>query len=106
MVGQTGLERLLDEFLRGKDGGERIEVDAMGRPVRLVQSTEPNPGAQVVTTVNRRVQEVAEKLMEGKTGAVVVMDPRNGDVLAMGPPPAVQIARFTRAIARDPWPRV
>ena len=45
MVGQTGLERLLDEFLRGKDGGERIEVDAMGRPVRLVQSTEPNPGA-------------------------------------------------------------
>ncbi len=83
MVGQTGLERLLDEFLRGKDGGERIEVDAMGRPVRLVQSTEPHPGAQVVTTVNRRVQEVAEKLMEGKTGAVVVMDPRNGDVLAM-----------------------
>jgi len=74
MVGQTGLERLLDEFLRGKDGGERIEVDAMGRPVRLVQSTEPHPGAQVVTTVNRRVQEVAEKLMEGKTGAIVVMD--------------------------------
>src|SRR5437016_8194105 len=72
MVGQTGLERLLDEFLRGKDGGERIEVDAMGRPVRLVQSTEPHPGAPVVTTVNRRVQEVAEKLMEGKTGAVVV----------------------------------
>src|SRR5439155_11538163 len=61
MVGQSGLERLLDEFLRGKDGGERIEVDAMGRPVRLVQSTEPHPGAQVVTTVNRRVQEVAEK---------------------------------------------
>src|SRR5919204_4399321 len=88
MVGQTGLERLLDEFLRGKDGGERIEVDAMGRPVRLVQSTEPHPGAQVVTTVNRRVQEVAEKLMEGKTGAVVVMDPRNGDVLAMVSTPA------------------
>ena len=54
MVGQTGLERLLDEFLRGKDGGERIEVDAMGRPVRLVQSTEPNPGAQVVTTVRTK----------------------------------------------------
>src|SRR3989449_3975247 len=53
MVGQTGLERLLDEFLRGKDGGERIEVDAMGRPVRLVQSTEPHPGAQVITTVDR-----------------------------------------------------
>src|SRR5438067_13710426 len=55
MVGQTGLERLLDEYLRGQDGGERIEVDAMGRQVRLIQSTEPHPGAQVVTTVDRRV---------------------------------------------------
>jgi len=106
MVGQTGLERLLDEFLRGKDGGERIEVDAMGRPVRLVQSTEPHPGAQVVTTVNRRVQEVAEKLMEGKTGAVVVMDPRNGDVLAMVSTPAFDIDRFTGTIDRDAWLRV
>ena len=106
MVGQTGLERLLDEFLRGKDGGERIEVDAMGRPVRLVQSTEPHPGAQVVTTVNRRVQEVAEKLMEGKTGAIVVMDPRNGDVLAMVSTPAFDIDRFTGTIDRDAWLRV
>jgi penicillin-binding protein 2 len=106
MVGQTGLERLLDEFLRGKDGGERIEVDAMGRPVRLVQSTEPHPGAQVVTTVNRRIQEVAEKLMEGKTGAVVVMDPRNGDVLAMVSTPAFDIDRFTGTIDRDAWARV
>ena len=55
MVGQSGLERLLDEFLRGKDGGERIEVDAMGRQIRLIQSTEPHPGAQVVTTVDRRI---------------------------------------------------
>lgn len=106
MVGQTGLERLLDEFLRGKDGGERIEVDAMGRPVRLVQSTEPHPGAQVVTTVNRRIQEIAEKLMEGKTGAVVVMDPRNGDVLAMVSTPAFDIDRFTGTIDREAWARV
>src|SRR5262245_63556825 len=46
MVGQSGLERLLDEHLRGQDGGERIEVDAMGRPVRRVQQTEPHAGAQ------------------------------------------------------------
>src|SRR3989449_2391016 len=106
MVGQTGLERLLDEFLRGKDGGERIEVDAMGRPVRLVQSTEPHPGAQVVTTVNRRVQEVAGKLMEGKTGAVGVMDPRNGDVLAMGSTPAFEIRSEERRVGKEgraPW---
>ncbi len=103
MVGQTGLERLLDEFLRGKDGGERIEVDAMGRPMRIVQSTEPHPGAQVITTIDRRIQETAERAMEGKAGAVVVMDPRNGDVLAMVSTPAFEIDRFTGAIDAAAW---
>jgi penicillin-binding protein 2 len=106
MVGQTGLERLLDEFLRGKDGGERIEVDALGHQIRVVQSTEPHPGAQVVTTIDRRVQEVAERAMEGKAGAVVVMDPRNGDVLAMVSTPAFEIDRFTGGIDRNAWLRV
>jgi penicillin-binding protein 2 len=106
MVGQSGLERLLDEFLRGKDGGERIEVDAMGRQMRMIQSTEPNPGAQVVTTIDRRVQEAAERAMEGHAGAIVVMDPRNGDVLAMVSTPAFEIDRFTGTIDRNAWLRV
>src|SRR5947207_941900 len=46
MVGQSGLERLLDDYLRGQDGGERIEVDAMGRPVRVIQQGEPEAGLQ------------------------------------------------------------
>jgi penicillin-binding protein 2 len=106
LVGQTGLERLLDEFLRGRDGGERIEVDAMGRPIRIVQQTEPHPGAEVVTTIDRRIQEVAEKAMEGKAGAVVVMDPRNGDVLALVSTPAFPIDAFTGNIDRNAWIRL
>jgi penicillin-binding protein 2 len=103
MVGQTGLERLLDEFLRGRDGGERIEVDAMGRPIRILQRNEPKPGAHVVTTVDRRVQEAAERAMEGRAGAVVVMDPRNGDVLAMVSTPAFEVDRFTGTMDREAW---
>jgi len=106
MVGQSGLERLLDEHLRGQDGGERIEVDAMGRPVRRVQQTEPHAGAQVITTVDRGIQEAAERAMEGHAGAVVVMDPRSGDVLAMVSTPAFEIDRFTGTIERDAWLRV
>src|SRR5437667_5363281 len=106
MVGQSGLERLLDEHLRGQDGGERIEVDAMGRPVRRVQQTEPHSGAQVVTTIDRGFQEAAERAMDGHAGAVVVMDPRNGDVLAMVSTPAFEIDRFTGTIDRDAWLRV
>ena len=103
MVGQSGLERLLDQYLRGSDGGERIEVDAMGRPIRVIQHTEPNPGAQVVTTVDRRIQEAAERAMEGHAGAVVVMDPRDGDVLAMVSTPAFALDQFTGTIGRDAW---
>src|SRR5438128_2135505 len=106
MVGQSGLERLLDEHLRGQDGGERIEVDAMGRPVRQVQQTEPHAGAQVITTVDRGIQEAAERAMEGYAGAVVVMDPRSGDVLAMVSTPAFEIDRFTGTIEREAWLRV
>jgi penicillin-binding protein 2 len=106
MVGQSGLERLLDDYLRGRDGGQRIEVDAMGRPVRLIQNTDPNPGAQVVTTIDRRIQEAAEQAMEGKAGAVVVMDPRNGDVLAMVSTPSFEIDQFTGSIDRAAWLRV
>jgi penicillin-binding protein 2 len=106
MVGQSGLERLLDDYLRGKDGGERIEVDALGRPVRLIQQAEPHPGAQVVTTVDRRIQEAAERAMDGHAGAVVVMDPRSGDVLAMVSTPAFEIDQFTGTIDRAAWQRV
>jgi penicillin-binding protein 2 len=103
MVGQTGLERLLDEHLRGRDGGESIEVDAMGRAVRQVQQTDPHPGAQVVTTLDRRIQEAAEQALDGRAGAIVVMDPRNGDILAMASAPAYPIDRFTGTIDRDAW---
>jgi penicillin-binding protein 2 len=106
MVGQTGLERLLDEFLRGQDGGESIEVDAQGRSIRLIEQTEPQPGAQVVTTIDRRVQEAAERAMDGHAGAVVVMDPRNGDVRALVSTPAFEIDRFTGTIDREAWLRV
>ena len=106
MVGQSGLERLLDEFLRGQDGGEEIEVDALGRPIRVIRETEPQPGAQVVTTIDRRIQEAAERAMDNNAGSVVVMDPRTGDVLAMVSTPAFEIDRFTGNIDRAAWVRV
>src|SRR4030095_8099391 len=106
MIGQTGLERLLDEHLRGRDGGERIEGDALGRPVQLMQREEPRPGAQVVTTVDRRVQEAAERAMAGLSGSVVVMDPKSGDILALTSSPAFGLDTFAGNIDRDAWLRL
>jgi penicillin-binding protein 2 len=106
MIGQSGLERLLDEYLRGRDGGERIEVDAFGRPVQIMRRDEPDPGAQVITTVDRRIQEAAERAMLGKAGSVVVMDPRNGDILALTSSPAFSLDRLTGNLDRDEWARL
>jgi penicillin-binding protein 2 len=106
MIGQSGLERLLDEHLRGRDGGERIEVDALGRPVQVMRREEPDPGAQVITTVDRRIQEAAERAMAGRSGAVIVMDPRNGDVLAMTSSPAFELDRLTGNLDKDEWLKV
>ena len=103
MVGQTGLERLLDDYLRGHDGGESVEVDALGRHLGVIRRAEPTPGAEVITTVDRRIQEAAEQAMAGHAGAAVVLDPRNGDVLAMVSAPAFDIDRFTGTIDRAAW---
>jgi penicillin-binding protein 2 len=106
MIGQTGLERMLDEYLRGKEGGERIEVDAMGRPVQVMRREEPNPGGQVITSIDRRIQEAAERAMAGRAGAVVVMDPRNGDVLALTSSPAFALDRLSGNLDREDWRRL
>ncbi len=106
LVGQSGLERLLDDYLRGRDGGERIEVDALGRPIQVMRRQEPDPGAHVVTTLDRRIQDIAERAMGDHAGAVVVLDPRSGDVLALASSPAFDLDRFTGALAREAWLRL
>ena len=75
----------------------------MGRQLGVLHRTEPLPGAEVVTTIDRRIQEAAERAMEGRAGAVVVMDTRNGDVLAMVSTPAFDIDRFTGTVDRAAW---
>ncbi len=106
MIGQSGLERLLDEYLRGKEGGEQIEVDALGRPVQMMKREEPNPGGQVITSIDRRIQEAAERAMAGRAGAVVVMDPRNGDILALTSSPAFALDQLSGSLDREDWRRL
>jgi penicillin-binding protein 2 len=103
LIGQSGLERLYDEYLRGRDGAEHIEVDAYGRPIRVLQRQEPLSGAHVYTTIDRRIQEAAEQALGPRNGAIVVMDPRTGDLLALVSNPAFPVERFTGPIDRETW---
>ena len=103
LVGQAGLERLHDEHLRGRDGGEQVEVDAYGRLIRVLDRREPVSGAHMHTTIDRRIQQAAEDALGARAGAVVVMDPRNGDVLALASHPAFPVERFSRPLDRETW---
>ena len=102
-VGLTGLERVYEEQLRGRDGGLVVEVDAMGRRTRLLREEEPSPGADLVTTVNAAVQRAAEEGLTGRVGSAVALDPRTGEVLALASRPGYDPNLFARGIRVKEW---
>jgi len=82
-VGVSGLEESLDIFLRGEKGGEQIEVDSMGRKVRLISYRPSTKGKDVTTTLDIELQQLAHAAMQGRKGAFVVMDVKTGGVLVL-----------------------
>ncbi|MCW3010287.1 MAG: hypothetical protein JWO90_691 [Solirubrobacterales bacterium] len=91
IVGQGGLERTYDRYLRGQDGLERIFVDAAGRPIGSTVSRRGRAGNQLRTTIDVELQKVAQTALaragRGKPGAFVALNPENGEVYAMGSAP-------------------
>ena len=103
IIGKDGLERQYDSTLRGVDGQQRILVDNMGRE-RQMENTQPAAaGKDLRTTIDLDLQAVAELSMQDKRGAVVALDPRNGEVLAMVSRPTYDANKFTGRITRGDW---
>jgi len=105
VVGKGGIERLLDLDLRGRDGGQNVLVDAHGRELERWNAVEPQPGHNVVLMLDLRLQTVAERAFEaiGKNGALVALDPRNGEVLALMSRPGFDPNLFARGIEQQEW---
>jgi penicillin-binding protein 2 len=109
-IGKAGVERLYEDELRGRPGVRRIEVDAEGTPVRVIDDVAPVPGNDVVLSVDVDVQAVAERVLaEGldragaPVGSTVVVDPRDGAVVAMASYPAFNPANFIDGISTSEW---
>ncbi|MDR0539946.1 MAG: penicillin-binding protein 2 [Spirochaetaceae bacterium] len=85
VIGKTGIEKQYDELLKGKDGAETHIVDVFGREAhnRDVLREPPEMGKNLVLTIDRRIQTLAQKALGERIGAVVVTRPANGEVLAM-----------------------
>lgn len=106
LVGKAGIERVYDRALRGRDGRVRVEVDARGRPVRELTGEPSSPGRSIVLTIDLDVQQAAEAALGSRTGAVVVMDPRNGEVLALASHPTFDPNAFAAGISARNWTRL
>ncbi len=103
IIGKDGLEKQYDSVLRGVDGQERVLVDNMGRERQVETQKEAVAGKDLKTTLDLDLQSVAELAMEGKRGAVVALNPQNGEVLAMVSRPAFDPNKFTGRISRKDW---
>jgi penicillin-binding protein 2 len=102
-IGKYGVEYRWENDLRGSDGGQQIEVDAMGREIRPLGVVEPFPGNNLFLTIDLELQKVAEEAYQDKNGALIAMDPKTGQILAMVSKPSFKPDIFARNILPEEW---
>ena len=98
-IGKTGIERFYEADLHGQVGYEEVETNARGRVSRVLKRTDPIPGKDIVLSLDIKLQEAAEAALGGRRGAVVALDPRTGEVLAMVSQPSFDPNLFVTGIS-------
>jgi penicillin-binding protein 2 len=106
VVGKFGIERQYNDTLMGVDGERQVVVDNRGKTREVLANKEAIPGKDLQTTLDLDLQAVAELAMEGKNGAVVAMDPRTGEVLAMVSRPTFDPNKFAVRIKSSDWKEI
>jgi penicillin-binding protein 2 len=105
-AGKTGLERQYNDLLQGTDGQRRVIVNSIGKEVGHLTTQEAIPGKQITLTVDYDLQQTAEQSLGARPGAVVALDPRNGEVLAMASHPALNPNDFAVRISGEDWKKL
>lgn len=106
-IGKSGLELVYEDRLRGEVGIEYIKINAMGQSMGSYQNgsidESPQRGSDLITSIDAELQVMAEDLMEGKSGAVVALDPNDGSVLSMVSAPQYEPRRLSGRIDSAYW---
>lgn len=103
LIGKYGIERSFEEHLRGLDGGKEVEVDAIGRVIKVVNWTPPYPGDDITLTLDLKTQLAAWSQLQGKAGAVVAIEPSTGRILAMVSTPSFDPNKLSSGLTRSEW---
>ena len=102
-IGKTGIEQRYEEAMHGVTGFEQVEVDAGGRPVRMLSRTTPQSGKNLTLTLDAKLQEVAVQAFGDYRGALIAIDPSNGEVLAFVSKPGYDPNLFIDGIDTETW---
>lgn len=105
-IGKAGIERRYNDFLVGKDGRRLVLVDSRSRRVRDLNREEAEPGQTLRLTIDLDLQVVADLAMGDRRGAVVALDPRNGEILAMVSKPEFDANAFVGGVSEAAWRNV
>jgi len=103
VIGKKGVEKTYEQLLHGLTGSESIEVTAKGRMVRSLNRNDPSAGKDLVLTIDLRLQRIAEQAFEGQRGALVAIDPSNGEILAFVSRLAFDPNLFVDGIDVESW---
>jgi len=103
VVGKFGVEEAYDAILRGTDGSRDVIVNSHGREIGKLGEELAVPGKDLKLTIDLDLQMVAEKVMEGKNGGLVAMDPHTGEILAMVSRPTFDPNQFAVRLSRSYW---
>ena len=106
IIGKAGLERQYNDLLMGSDGERRVVVDHLGNERELIDKKEPEAGRSIQLTIDLDLQAVAELALRDRNGAVVALDPRTGEVLAMVSGPSYDPNKFAGRIRRKEWDEI
>lgn len=103
VIGKMGIEAAFENELRGEWGGQQVEVDGAGNVIKILDEKEARAGRDVTLTLDLDLQKAAEAALGNQTGAIVVLDPQTGAVLAMVSRPGFDPNLFSTRITEQQW---
>jgi len=103
LIGKTGIERSLEPLLHGTSGYQRVEVNAEGRVIRVVERRASIPGENIQLTIDADLQREAFKALSDKVGAIVAIDPNNGEILVAMSNPSFDPNLFVNGITQKQY---
>jgi penicillin-binding protein 2 len=106
VLGKHGLEKFFDTYIRGRRGAELVEVNVYGKEIKNLGRIDPVSGYNIMLTIDADLQKAAWDALEGKAGSAVVLDTRDGAVLAMVSSPSFDPNLFNDGISSEQWSKL